>query len=58
MAFNNYRSPDSGDAEGGMVLGNSWLDEVRPHWKRVMGPDEGVTVGRQSLERGWLVWPH
>ena len=51
MASNNCRGPDAGNgvgnARGGIVSRNSWLDEVRPRWsERVVGPDEGVMVGR------------
>ena len=51
VGSNNCRSPDPGDgvdnAGGGTVLGSGWLDEVRPRWsERVVGPDEGVMVGR------------
>lgn len=36
-----------GNAGCGSVLGSGWLDEVRPRWsERVVGPDEGVMVGR------------
>jgi hypothetical protein len=55
MTSNNCRDPemgeDVGNAGGRTVLESSWIYEVRPHWgKRVVGPDDGVMVGR---DRGW-----
>lgn len=42
-----------GDAGGGPVLGSSCLDEVRP--LRVVGPDEGLMVGRgRGCRSGWF----
>ena len=59
MASNNCRGPDAGNgvgnARGGIVSRNSWLDEVRPHWdKGVVGPDEGIH-GEQKQRLGVVI---
>lgn len=56
MASNNCRGPDAGNgvgnARGGIVSRNSWLDEVRPHWdKGVVGPDEGMMMTRSRDDK-------